>query len=83
VRLSVQVQHQEQTLLLRHERRLEQGLTLGPERGLLQRQVRMLFPALLRRLLRMPEQRSPKGQALAQPSGGRLRSGSDRWISDQ
>jgi hypothetical protein len=70
-------------LLLCHERRLEQGPILGPERRLLQRQVRLLFPELLRRLLGIPEQRRQKGQALAQLSGRRLRSRSDRWISNE
>jgi len=59
------------------------GLDLGLERELLQRQERLLLPALLRRLLQVPEQGSHKGQALAQLSGRRLRRRSDRWINDE
>ena len=64
VRLRAQVQRREQTLLQCHERRLEQGPVLRPERG----QERPLYPVPLRRLLQVPEQGPHKGQALVQAS---------------
>ena len=43
---------------------------MGPERGLLLRPERLPFPALLLRLLQVPEQGPHQGQALPQPSRG-------------
>jgi hypothetical protein len=51
---------------------------MGPERGLLQRQERLLLPSLARRLLQVPEQSPHKGQALAQLSRGREKLGQCR-----
>ena len=64
VRLRVQMQHREQVLLRCDRRTPARGPAMGMERELL--------PVLLRRLLRVPEQGSLNGQALAQLSGGRL-----------
>jgi hypothetical protein len=44
---------------------------MGPERWLLLRPERLPFPALLRRLLQVPEQGPHKGQGLPQPYRGR------------
>ena len=44
---------------------------MGPKRRLLLRPERLLFPALLRRLLQVPEQIPFRGQELPQPYRGR------------
>jgi len=83
VPVRAQVQHPEEKLFRLDERGLVQGLVMGSERELLQRPERLLLPALLRRLLRVPEQEPHKGQALPQLSGGRPLRKSGRAISDE
>jgi hypothetical protein len=68
VKLRAQVQHQEGTLFRLDERAQVRGPVIGLERWLLQMQERLLLPALLRRLLRVPEQSPHKGQALVRAS---------------
>ena len=46
VRLRTQVQHRKQALMRFDERAQARGPVIGPKRGLLQWQVRLLFPAL-------------------------------------
>ena len=74
-----QMQHPEQALLRFDERVQARGPVIRPERG----QERPLCPAPYRRLLRVPEQGPLKGQALAEPSGGRLLRKSGRAIRDE
>ena len=83
MRVRAQVQHPEEKLFRLDKRVPMRCRVMGPERLLLQWSERLPFPALLRRLSRVPEERPHKGQALAQLSGRRLRSRSDRWISDE
>ena len=83
MRVRVQEQHRELALLRFDERGLVRGLVIGLEREPLQWQERLLLPALLRRLLQVPEQGPLKGQALAQLSGRRPRRRSDKAISDE
>ena len=75
----VQMQHREQALLRFDERVQARGPVIRPERG----QERPLYPAPYRRLLRVPEQGPLKGQALAEPSGGRPLRRSGRAIRDE
>jgi len=68
VRVWVQVQRRNRVLLGFEYRKPERGPSMGPERWLLQRQERMLCPALCR-----PQERGPgkvlySGQGLPQPS---------------
>ena len=83
MRFRAQVLSRNRVLLGFEYRRPVRGPSMGPERWLLQRQERILLPALARRLLQVPEQRPHKGQALAQLSGRRLQRRSERAISDE
>jgi hypothetical protein len=71
VRFRAQVQHREQALWRVNKRGLARGPGMALEQGLLQRQERLLLPALLRHPLRVPERRPFRGQGLPLPSGGR------------
>jgi hypothetical protein len=71
-------------VLLGYEyRRPVRGPVMGPERCLSQCPERLPFPALLRRLLQVPEQGPHKGQALPQLSGVRPLRKSGRAIRGQ
>jgi hypothetical protein len=69
----VQVLNRDRALLRLDERGLVRGLVMGPERE----HERPLYPVPWRRLLRVPEQRPHKGQALPQLSGRRHRKRGD------
>ena len=71
VLVRAQVQCRNQVLLGYEYRRPVRGPSMGPERWLLQRQERMLCPALCR-----PQERGPvRGQGLPQPCRGRWQVG--------
>jgi hypothetical protein len=71
VRLRVQMQHREQAPWRFDERAQARGPVIRPEREPLQWHERLPLPALLRWLLRVPEQGPHKGQGLPQLSGVR------------
>jgi len=83
VRLKVRVQRGEQALLRCDGRVQTRGPGMGLERELLQRQERLLLMALLRRLLRVPEQGQLKGQGTGPTVRGTASPKSDRAISDE
>jgi hypothetical protein len=78
VRFRAQVQSRNQVQLGFQDRRLLRVPSMGPERPLLLRPERLPFPALLRRLLQVPEQGPYKGQALPLLSGGRAHRGKSK-----
>ena len=77
------MQHPEQKPFRLDERVQARGPVIRPEREPLQWQERLLLPALLRRLLQVPEQGPLKGQGLPQLSGARPPRKSGRAISDE
>ena len=70
MRVRAQMRHQKRTLFRPDEQVPMPCQVMGPERCLLLRPERFPFPALLRRLLQVPEQRPDRGQGLPQRSGG-------------